>query len=281
MKTVKTFGNLAEAGFASSLLEAAGIPASLADEQSFLLVAGMGMPGIRLQVEDADFERALQVLAKGPDADAPTADDLPVSADQGAAPGRIPVALFVAAAAVFVLMAFAVRQAAENRRTGPMRADDQTYEYDYNHDGRPDHFFIYRNDVISRAEVDRNGDGKIDEWETYDREGRIERVEQDNNFDGRPDAWSLYKNGMIESSRHDTDFDGRPDWFGTYKNGICVRMDCRPNESGIVVRREIYEHGALREEWVDENQDGVFDYKILIDPFGVRSERIPIHQSAK
>ena len=37
--------------------------------------------------------------------------------------------------------------------------------------------------------------------------------------------------------------------------------------------------GALREQWVDENQDGVFDYKILIDPFGARSERIPIHST--
>src|SRR5262245_51503271 len=34
MKTVKTFGNLADAGFAHSLLESAGIPAFIADEQS-------------------------------------------------------------------------------------------------------------------------------------------------------------------------------------------------------------------------------------------------------
>ena len=280
MKTVKTFGNLAEAGFASSLLEAAGIPASLADEQSFLMVGGMGMLGIRLQVEDVDFERAAQVLAKGPDADVPTADDLPVSPEKREEPSRIPAALFFVAGAIFALMVFSVRQAAD-RRTGPMRAADQTYEYDDNHDGRSDRFLIYRSDVLSKVEMDRNGDGKIDEWETYDREGTLERVEQDENFDGRPDAWSLYKNGMIESSRHDTDFDGRPDWFAAYKNGIVACMDCRPNELGVVVRREIYEYGALHEEWVDENQDGIFDYKILIDPFGVRSERIPIHQPTK
>ncbi len=280
MKIVKTFGNLAEAGFASSLLEAAGIPASLADEQSFLMVGGMGMLGIRLQVEDADFERAAQVLAKGPDADVPTADDLPVSPEKREEPSRIPAALFFVAGAIFALMVFSVRQAAE-RRTVPLRAADQTDEYDDNHDGRPDRFVTYRNEVLARVEADRNGDGKSDYWETYDREGIIQSSEQDENFDGRPDAWFLYENGRVESSRSDTDFDGRPDWFGTYKNGLCVRMDCRPNESGIVVRREIYEHGALHEEWVDENLDGIFDYKILIDPFGVRSERIPIHQSAK
>ena len=62
MKTVKTFGNLAEAGFACSLLEASGICAALADEQSFLMTPGMVTGGIRLQVEDADCERALEVL---------------------------------------------------------------------------------------------------------------------------------------------------------------------------------------------------------------------------
>lgn len=40
------------------------------------------------------------------------------------------------------------------------------------------------------------------------------------------------------------------------------------------------EDGALTEEWVDENQDGIFDGKFLFDPFGARSDRIPI-QSAK
>ena len=276
MKTVRTFTNLAEAGFACSLLESAGIRASLADEQSFLLVAGMGTIGIRWQVEDADFERAERVLTEGPDAVVSMADDSQVSPDEGEAKGTIPVGLFVAAATVFVLLAIAVHQAFENRRTGSSRVDTQTDEYDDNHDGRPDRFVSYRNGVLSSYEMDRNADGKIDEWGIYDREGTIERVEQDENFDGRPDAWFSYKNGRAESTRHDADFDGRPDWFGTYENGILVRMDCRPNESSVVVRRDIYEHGVLREEWVDENQDGVFDYKILVDPFGVRSYRIPI-----
>ena len=276
MRTLKTFANLAEAGFASSLLESAGIGASLVDEQSFLMTPGMATGGIRLQVEDADFERAARVLAEGPDAVVPRADASPVLPDEAEAKGRIPAGLFIAAAVGFALLALAIHQFVENRRTERWRTANKTYDYDDNHDGRPDHFFIYRNEVLSREEIDRNADGKIDAWEIFDRDGRIERLELDENFDGRPDAWFSYKNGLIESSRRDTDFDGRPDWFGTFEHGIAVRSDCRPNESSIVVRREIYEHGVLREEWVDENQDGVFDYKFLYDPFGARSERIPI-----
>lgn len=277
MKTVKTFGNLAEAGFACSLLEAAGIPAVLADEQSFLMVAGLGMMGIRLQVDDADCERALRVLAEGPDGADREAATAPVSMDEAEPQGTIPTGLFVAAAAVLVLMIFAIHQAVENRRAERWQVADQTDEYDDNHDGRPDRFYIYRGGVLSRAEMDRNADGKIDAWEFYDREGKIQRAESDDNFDGRPDTWSSYKNGMIESWRCDVDYNGRPDWFGTYENSILVRLDCRSNESSIVVRRQIYEHGVLREEQVDENQDGIFDCKILVDPYGAKSERIPLH----
>jgi hypothetical protein len=68
MKTVKTFTNLAEAGFATSLLEAAGIPALLAGEQSFLYNVGAANDGMRLQVEDADHERAMRILEEGFDA---------------------------------------------------------------------------------------------------------------------------------------------------------------------------------------------------------------------
>jgi hypothetical protein len=35
VKTLRTYGNLAEAGFAKSLLEAAEIPAEIADEQMY------------------------------------------------------------------------------------------------------------------------------------------------------------------------------------------------------------------------------------------------------
>jgi len=88
--------------------------------------------------------------------------------------------------------------------------------------------------------------------------------------------WFFYENGSLKRLEQDSDFNGQPDWFWTFENGLPVRADCRPNGSQIVVRRRIYEHGILREEWVDEDQDGVFDYKVLHDPFGGTSSRIPI-----
>jgi hypothetical protein len=62
MKTIRTFGNVAEAGFAQSLLVAAGIDASLADEYAATLGAPFVTWGMRLQVPEEDEERALEIL---------------------------------------------------------------------------------------------------------------------------------------------------------------------------------------------------------------------------
>ena len=62
MKTIRRFSNIAEAGFACSLLEATGIQAALADEHAFSLGQAFAPWGIRLQVPEADTERAMRVL---------------------------------------------------------------------------------------------------------------------------------------------------------------------------------------------------------------------------
>jgi len=70
MKTIRRYGNIGEAGYAKSLLEAAGIEASLADENAGTLLPGLAPWGMRLQVEESDEERAVQILDQGvPDSD--------------------------------------------------------------------------------------------------------------------------------------------------------------------------------------------------------------------
>lgn len=62
MKTIRRFGNLANAGFAKSLLESVGIQAALPDEFTFSWGSQYVPWGIRLQVPDADAERAICFL---------------------------------------------------------------------------------------------------------------------------------------------------------------------------------------------------------------------------
>jgi hypothetical protein len=271
MKTVRTFGELSEAGFARSLLEAAGIEALLADEQSYSIGYGPATGGLRLQVDDADFERAQRVLDQGPDAAVIEPSESP-----GEIKGRIPVGLFLACAALLGVLAFALAHWGLERKRAQTAAKETPVTSDENGDGRPDVFYYYEGERLIRTEGDRNYDGRIDAWFFCDTEGRYSRAERDRNFDGKPDDWTFYQNGDVVTERTDTDFNGLIDCITTFANGIATRVDYMPNESRIVTRREVLKDGVLVEELVDENRDGTFDYRILYDPFGEPSKPIPI-----
>jgi len=62
MVTVRQYINLSEAELDKTLLEEAGIPVFLADENSMSLGYGGVLGGVRLQVEDTDLDRARRIL---------------------------------------------------------------------------------------------------------------------------------------------------------------------------------------------------------------------------
>jgi hypothetical protein len=62
MITIRRYGNVAEAGFAESLLISEGIEVFLADEEAGALGAQYVPWGMRLQVRQEDVDRALQIL---------------------------------------------------------------------------------------------------------------------------------------------------------------------------------------------------------------------------
>ena len=62
MVTVRQYINPSEAELDKTLLEEAGIPVFLADVNSMSIGYGGVLGGVRLQVEDADLERARRVL---------------------------------------------------------------------------------------------------------------------------------------------------------------------------------------------------------------------------
>src|SRR5476651_623105 len=62
MVTVRQYINPSEAELDKTLLEEAGVPVFLADENSMSLGYGGVLSGVRLQVEDADLDRARRVL---------------------------------------------------------------------------------------------------------------------------------------------------------------------------------------------------------------------------
>lgn len=111
---------------------------------------------------------------------------------------------------------------------------------------------------------DINKDGKTDEWLTY-RKGSLVTAELDRNFDGKADVWWRYENGTIKSEKADTDFNGISDVTYFYVNGVLYSAEFRPNEAETATKKQIFEHGVLKEEWVDKNMDGKFDERTIFD----------------
>ncbi|HEX4084811.1 MAG TPA: DUF2007 domain-containing protein [Chthoniobacteraceae bacterium] len=84
MITIRRFGNVAEAGFAQSLLESVGIQAALADENAYTLGPQFVPWGIRLQVPESEAQRSLDIL-DGREEFAPLPDDF-IPPEESAAP---------------------------------------------------------------------------------------------------------------------------------------------------------------------------------------------------
>jgi hypothetical protein len=94
MVTVRQYINPSEAELDKTLLEEAGIPVFLADESSMSVGYGGVLGGVRLQVEDADLDRARRVLEERegvtplPDDFVPPEEPPPIKPTAAPAPAR-------------------------------------------------------------------------------------------------------------------------------------------------------------------------------------------------
>ena len=64
---------------------------------------------------------------------------------------------------------------------------------DFNYDGFMDDFYVYRNDVLQREEIDSNFDRQIDIWIFMHRGVYIRMWERDTDFDGVIDDRADYE----------------------------------------------------------------------------------------
>ncbi len=156
----------------------------------------------------------------------------------------------------------------------------QLLKYDANGNGRPDTFSYMEGARVLRIEIDKDEDGKIDRWEYYGADAKLERVGFSAKNDGHEDGWSFagpdgavsrvelstrrdgtvtrtefYDKAAIARAEEDTDFDGAVDKWETYAAGgrmASVAFDTV--HRGTPDRRLLYdEDGSVRAE---EDPDG-------------------------
>jgi hypothetical protein len=166
-----------------------------------------------------------------------------------------------------------------NKKTGRL----ELLRYDSNGDGRFDTFSYMDGARILRIEIDQNEDGKIDRWEYYGPDQRLEKVGFSRAQDGIEDAWSFfdatgaierieistrrnhkvdrvehYDKGALVRAEEDSDGDGRFDKWETYDGARLASVAFDTVHRGTPDRRLIYgADGSARVE-VDAQGNGVF-----------------------
>jgi hypothetical protein len=86
-------------------------------------------------------------------------------------------------------------------------------EYDFDFDGKFDARFYYDAKSKRKMLVERVSGftGKVDIWEKYGADDKLESVRRDRNGDGRPDYWEAYIGGVLVQILYDDDYDGKVD----------------------------------------------------------------------
>jgi hypothetical protein len=97
-------------------------------------------------------------------------------------------------------------------------------EEDKNYDGAIDTWSSYESGVLLEIQKDNNEDGEADEWHRYGPDGRMAAREVDRNYDGGRDAFFVYEGGSLVEERHDGNSDGSVDRIVRYAT-TATRMD--------------------------------------------------------
>jgi hypothetical protein len=168
--------------------------------------------------------------------------------------------------------------------------------YDANKNGKIDTVTFLDGTRLIRTEIDNNEDGRVDRWEYFGANGRLEKHGMSRADNGIADAWAYtgsdgvterieislkhndhidrwehYQGGVIARAEEDATGDGRPDKWELYQNGTLVSVSLDNNADGKPDRRLTYNHdGQLARIESDPDAGGSFRTHVDIPMAGGR-----------
>jgi hypothetical protein len=250
MKCIFEASSGLEAHMISNLLQQVGITSRIDGE---FLQGGVGelqaMGFVRVLVEDADYTNAQEVIKTWDTNQLESAQKYThKSKSSGVGIGLI-IGLLIGAGATFLVY------------NTPVTIEG----IDYNDDGKLDEKWVYRDNRISRIEIDRNLDGSVDNVHLYNRKGRIYKTETDDNFDGVFEGVLTYKRGNPDIQTIDSDQDGIVD-IKSYSNfGVLREIDIIGPTPTSPKKKQYFEMHKLISSEFDSNGDGIYDKKYSYD----------------
>ncbi len=128
---------------------------------------------------------------------------------------------------------------------------------DADRDGKPEvvRWIERKSETPLRQEEDRNYDGRMDSFLTYER-GRIVAREIDSNHDGRPDIFERYASGRQTERSLDRDYDEVLDAFYEFEGKYLARERHDANNDGTIDLVIDYKKGRRDKAREDTDRDG-------------------------
>jgi len=137
---------------------------------------------------------------------------------------------------------------------------------DRNNDGRIDQWIFRENGEIEKEVLDEDFDGRADRTIVFDPQThRPGRVEEDTGGDGVVDSWTDYDNGEIARRRSDSDGDGSVDTWSFFRAGALARHEQDTSGDGFRDVVSFFEEGRRVREERDSNGDGQSDEILYYD----------------
>jgi hypothetical protein len=243
MKLLYEAQNSLEAHMILHMLEQAGLSARIDGEY---LQGGIGdlqaIGLVRVMVEDTDYAEGKSIIQEW-DAKQPEQAGQKHLVKKGRSyiAGPIGLAFGVVAMAIYY--------------NTPITDDG----IDYDGDGKFDEKWTYVNYLPSKAEIDRNRDGKIDLIYSYDRKGLIKSSSSDEDFNGMFETEVGYERGNPVWQKSDTTGDGFKDYRTDFKHGVAEKVSFIDPVTKRVRKVQEYSSFMLKSAKVDSTGDGVLD----------------------
>ena len=144
-------------------------------------------------------------------------------------------------------------QAEYDKQSGKLRQ----LTYDSNKNGRSDSFSYMDGTKVLRVEIDKDEDGKIERWEYYGADQKLEKVGLSRLNDGKVDEWAYQgPDGTVAKVEISTKHDGKVSRTEFYEKEALVRAEEDTDGNGAIDKWEAYSNGSLTSVAFDTEGSG-------------------------
>jgi hypothetical protein len=157
-------------------------------------------------------------------------------------------------------------QAVYDKQSGRLRQ----LTYDSNKNGKTDGIGYMDGTRILRIELDKDEDGKVERWEYYGADQKLEKVGISGANDGAVDHWAYRAaDGTLLKMEISTKRNGKVQRTEVYEKDALVRVEEDTDENGVVDKWETYSGGTLTSVAFDTEGKGLPVKRLVYSRDGV------------